>query len=433
MGKTVKKLHSQRRHHERVAVSVLPEAREQVYARVYKGVSVECVCGEMVALGKLPPERGPFRCPHCGASLSEETFDARAHELEAEIADSNAVLTRHEELGERLAGCGRGVHDLLRRAGARVQLLLGRRRYERATRTRKNACSLLGQTAQARYYAGEWYRATGIPHVSAPGVEDGARHHLKLRYANGSFVAVPADWRSQSRGVAGEFLAFEELRRRTLDKASPLFGARLAANLFVPASKFGRPVAGYGGASAPLWRQIDTVLIAREGVFVVEVKNKHAKVIAPADFEWLAEEPAGGGVRRSTCWVLHQCADQADSLADAIDDLALDDVYEVSAFVRPLGFEGGSEEFCSNVFVGTCGAGDAHDIVGAIEREVAKLREEGHEALSPERVDELADALALRYGDLRRGKAKRHVARLCEAAEERRMPRGRQVYVSNCH
>ena len=86
MGKTVKKLHSQRRHHERVAVSVLPETREQVYARVYKGVSVRCVCGEMVALGKLPPERGSFRCPHCGASLSEETFDARAHELEAEIA-----------------------------------------------------------------------------------------------------------------------------------------------------------------------------------------------------------------------------------------------------------------------------------------------------------------------------------------------------------
>lgn len=109
MGKTVKKLHSQRRHHERVAVSVLPETREQVYARAYKGVSVRCVCGEMVALGKLPPERGPFRCPHCGASLSEETFDARAHELEAEIADSNAVLARHEELGERLAGYGRGV------------------------------------------------------------------------------------------------------------------------------------------------------------------------------------------------------------------------------------------------------------------------------------------------------------------------------------
>ena len=60
MGKTVKKLHGQRRHHERVAVSVLPETREQIYARAYKGVSVRCVCGEMVALGKLPPERGRF-------------------------------------------------------------------------------------------------------------------------------------------------------------------------------------------------------------------------------------------------------------------------------------------------------------------------------------------------------------------------------------
>lgn len=66
MGKTVKKLHSQRRHHERVAVSVLPETREQVYARVYKGVSVECVCGKTLNLEELATGPYPFRCPSCG-------------------------------------------------------------------------------------------------------------------------------------------------------------------------------------------------------------------------------------------------------------------------------------------------------------------------------------------------------------------------------
>ena len=432
MGKTVKKLHNQGRRHERMSVSVVPETREQVYARVYKGVSVRCVCGEMVALGKLAAGAWPFVCPHCGARLAEEAFDAWASELEVRVAAAETVTARREGLERRLAERRSGFGDMVRVLGARVLLALGRRRFERAERERKDACSLLGQAAQGRYYAGAWYRATGIAHVSAAGVADDERYHLRLRYADGCFSATPADWRPQSRGVAGEFLAFEELRHRTLDEASPLYGARLAANLFVPASKFGRPVAGRGGAAAPLWRQIDAVLIAREGVFVVEVKSRHAKVIAPADFGWLAVEPAGGGVRRSACWVLHQCADQADSLADAVRDLALDDVYEVSAFVNPLGFEGGSGEFCNNVFVGTCGDGGAHDFVAAIERKVAVLREEGHVALGANRVDGLAEELALRFGDLRRGKAEHHVARLREASEERRMSRGRQVYVSNC-
>ena len=432
MGKTVKKLHGQGRRHERVAVSVVPETREQVYARLYKGVSVRCACGEMVALPKLAAGAWPFICPHCGAVLSEETFDAWASELEVRVAAAEAVIARREELEKQLAERRGGFVGMVRVLGTRVLLALGRRRFERAERQRKDARSLLGQAAQGRYYAGAWYRATGIAHVSATGAADDERYHLRLRYADGRFSAAPADWRPQSRGVAGEFLAFEELRRRTLDKASSLYGARLAANLFVPASKFGRPVAGRGGAATPLWRQIDAVLIAREGVFVVEVKSRHAKVIAPADFGWLAVEPAGGGVRRSACWVLHQCADQADSLADAVRDLALDDVYEVSAFVNPLGFEGGSGEFCNNVFVGTCGDGGAHDFVAAIERRVAVLREEGHVALGAERVDGLAEELALRFGDLRRGKAERHVARLREASEGRRMSRGRQVYVSNC-
>lgn len=432
MGKTVKKLHNQGRRHERVAVRVVPETPAQVYARLYRGVSVRCVCGEMLALSKPPANVYPFRCPHCGAVLDEATLDAHAHELEERIAALDAVLARKAELEGRRDGCGESFGGLVRSLPARVMLALGQRRFARAARARKDACSLLGQTAHARYYAGEWYRATGIAHVSAPGVEDDERYHLKFRYAEGAFEAKPADWRPQSRGVAGEFLAFEELRRRTLDESSPLYGARLAANLYVPASKFGRPVAGCGGGCAPIWRQIDCVLIAREGAFVVEVKNSHVRVIAPEDYGWLAIEPAHGGVRRSACWVLHQCADQADSLADAVDDLALDDVYEVSTFVRPLGFEGGAEEFSNNVFVGTCGVGGVHDFVAAIERKVGELRAACHVALSEEQVDELADALALRFGDLRRGKAARHVARLREASESRSQHRGRQVYVSNC-
>lgn len=172
------------------------------------------------------------------------------------------------------------------------------------------------------------------------------------------------------------------------------------------------------------------MLIAREGVFVVEAKNKGTKVVASPDFKSLAVE-SRDGTRHSTRWILDQCAGHADAFAD-VTGVSLDEVYEVAAFVRPFAFKGGSSEFSGNVFVGTCGVAGQNDFVAAIECKVVALREEGHVVLAPERVGELADELTFRYGDLGRGKAERHVARLRELSGSRGQFHGRQVYVSNC-
>ena len=92
MGKTVKKLHSQRRHHERVAVSVLPETREQVYARVYKGVSVECVCGKTLNLEELATGPYPFRCPGCGKRVVKRLWPSVWESLPMSLCSALAIL-----------------------------------------------------------------------------------------------------------------------------------------------------------------------------------------------------------------------------------------------------------------------------------------------------------------------------------------------------
>lgn len=426
MGKTVKKLHSQRRHHERVAVSVLPETREQVYARVYKGVSVECVCGKTLNLEELAADSYPYRCPGCGALLDEETLDARACEIAADLAVASAIVSRVEKLRARADERGGGIIASFCRLVARMRLAMSSRGYAKARRRADEGKRALRYLAFARYYTGLWYRLAGIRHFCAGKLPNEQAYLVRPHYEGDTaeFTAEPGDASSQSRGVAGEFRVFEELRHRVSDSASPLFGARLAPNLYLPIPDRGR------GVSQPIWRQVDLVLITCEGVFVIEAKNKGTKVLTSPDFASLAVE-SRDGTRHSTRWILDQCAGHADALSGVID-VSLDDIYETTVFVKPLGFEGGSSEFSGHVFVGTCGMEKEGDFAAAIEKKVAELRKEGREVFTAERVGELADELALRFGDLGRGKAERHVARLRELSGSRGQFHGRQVYVSNC-
>lgn len=426
MGKTVKKLHNQGRRHDRVVVSVAPETRGQVYARVYKGISIECVCGKTLDLGTLLSTQFPYRCPHCGVLLDEVTLDLRAKDLVADLTAASLIVSKADALRASADKRGDGVAGTFRRFVSSLRLVLGARKYSAARARVDEDGRSLQFLAFARYYTGLWYRSTGIRHFCAGKLPNEQAYFVRPHYegSTAEFTVGPGDASLQSRGVAGEFLVFEELRRRVADYNSPLFGARLAPNLYLPISDRGR------GVSQPIWRQIDLVLIALEGVFVIEAKNKGTKVVASEDFKSLAVE-SRSGERQSTRWILDQCAGHADAFAE-VTDIPLDDIYEVTAFVQPFGFEGGSSEFSGNVFVGTCGVAGRNDFAEAIERKMAALRKEGHVALSDERVGELADELTLRFSDLGRGKAERHVARLRELSESRGQFHGRQVYVSNC-
>lgn len=427
MGKTVKKLHSQRCHHERVAVSVLPETREQVYARVYRGVSVECVCGKTLNLEELATGPYPFRCPSCGVLLDENAIDLQAREVVVDLAEASAVVSRVEKLRVRADERGGGIIAGLCRLVARMRLAMSSRGYAKARRRADEDKRVLQYLAFTRYYTGLWYRLTGVRHFCAGKLPNEQAYLVRPHYEGDAaeFTAEPGDASPQSRGVAGEFRVFEELRRCVRDSASPLFGAHLASNLYLPIPDCGR------GASQPIWRQVDLVLITCEGVFAIEAKNKGTKVLTSPDFASLAVE-SRDGTRRSTRWILDQCAGHADALSGAIG-VSLDDIYETTVFVRPLGFEGGSSEFSGHVFVGTCGMEKEGDFAAAIEKKVVELRKEGREVFTAERVGELADELVLRFGDLGRGKAERHVARLRELSGSRGQFHGRQVYVSNCH
>ena len=278
MGKTVKKVHQQGRIHKHASPDVTPETPEQVHARIYKGIRMVCPsCGAKVVLASLASDSRPFSCPSCGGMLSEATYDACARELAAQNDEAKAVVDAAKVLEGQLEQAG-----LVRKLYLKARLALGRRRVEDARERYAQGRALYFRLAQCRYYVSQWFRATGTRLESAPDARGEERYALKAHYEGDAFSVAPADTRALSRGVVGEWALFEALRARTRDTSSPLFGAQLAANLFLPMAS--RSLPRRSGVLAPLWRQVDAVLFSEVGAFVFKAKSKRAAVRVTKNF-----------------------------------------------------------------------------------------------------------------------------------------------------
>lgn len=278
VGKTVKKVHQQGRIHKHASIDVTPETSAQIHARVYKGIKVVCPgCGAKVALSSLAGDSRPFSCPSCGGMLSEATYDARARELVAQNDAAKVIVDAAKDLEGQLGQAG-----FVRRLYLKARLALGRRRVEEARERYAQGRALYFRLAQCCYYVSQWFRATGTRLESAPDARGEERYALKAHYEGDAFSVVAADTRALSRGMVGEWALFEALHACTRDASSPLFGAQLAANLFLPVAS--RLLPRRSGVLAPLWRQVDTVLFTEVGAFVFEAKSKRAAVRVTKNF-----------------------------------------------------------------------------------------------------------------------------------------------------
>ena len=393
-GKTVKKVHHQGRIHKHASIDVTPETSAQIHARIYKGIKVVCPsCGAQVVLASLAGDDRAFCCSACDCELSEAAYDARARELVAQNDAAKVIVDAAKDLEGQLGQAG-----FVRRLYLKARLALGRRRVEEARERYAQGRALYFRLAQCCYYVSQWFRATGTRLESAPDARGEERYALKAHYEGDAFSVVPADTRALSRGMVGEWALFEALHACTRDASSPLFGAQLAANLFLPVAS--RLLPRRSGVLSPLWRQVDTVLFTEVGAFVFEAKSKRAAVRVAKSFGDIDLRDRKGK-HRSELWALKQCATHADSLEEVAAGLTLDDIYEVTVFVDPLSFESAEAGFSSdNVYVGSLGCDGVESFVAVVERKVAELRERGVSVMSVERCEELTRDLTLRYGDL---------------------------------
>ena len=126
----------------------------------------------------------------------------------------------------------------MRRLYLKARLVLGRRRLEDARERFKNGRALIARLAEGRYYAGRWYRATGVRRDFDLDAKPDERYRLKPCYKDGAFTVIPSDDRPLSRGIVG---GVEGLRG-----ASRTVGRPKLAPVWLAAG--GKPVSSRGQA-----------------------------------------------------------------------------------------------------------------------------------------------------------------------------------------
>lgn len=408
MGKKRKKIHRQGRIHH--ANLVDPAEQIEQANKAYSEQTITCpFCGSPVTLGDIDAHDGT--CPHCHASLCENGCDDAARAVLNELEPYHAAI----KSSNRLKGRQRnllGEPGLLKWFKILVTLILRLLAAARIRRLEPEAVrqlEKLGDIAQARYYAGDWYRQTR----SKIGwdAEGWARSlHPWYDEHTRAFTLKGPRGNGERSGFRAEFEAFEELRRACSDPSSPLFGGKLAANLYLPYRGDRMASATTSRRPAPLWRQVDLVLVTCQQVFVVEVKRR---AFVSADEK---NYHVSVGNSRSEIGNADRMIDQVDDHADALcrlyPQLPCDRVLSALEFVAPLEIRGGFKRFSKGLFIGE-GASQNATIVRAMERTC----EDSSPILSERQRDDIAEELTRRFGDPCGTKHERHVRRLQEIRE----------------
>lgn len=240
----------------------------------------------------------------------------------------------------------------------------------------------------SRYYASEWYQCTRIPLRNGDSTEE-PQYRLEASYTPGGMFRLHGK-DVNSSGYEGEHDAFEQLRRRVVDPGSPLFGARLLPNLYLPRG------GGEEDMKAGRWRQVDCAVATDKGLFAIEVKRWGVRVSTSSEYRMLFVERKGenNGMFAPADQVLDQLERTAAVLGE-MSPYPKERVFRAVVFVRPRSFESDAEGFVGQSLVSFADY-DRAPFADAIEQKLGEL----DAVLSADDVAHWADNVLVGYGDL---------------------------------
>lgn len=374
-------------------------------------------CGTDFVASAIAGTRLDRRCPNCGAPLDAVSYDARHDELEASLP----TLRQNVETAQRphqrwLLWSQRAEHlpkVLARPLTALVGIPLQRsqRKLDVAADALVQAKSQLRHLARSRYYASEWFQSTHTPLYQAG---DKYLPPYKLSAAYDSvkgggrrFRLAPVERPDVCKGIIGEWRFFEDIAMAARNPASPLFGARLVPNAYVPKELFGLRDSGAD------WVQVDCVVVTTRGAFSVEVKNRRVAVVVGKGYSYVGRVKrstgADGQVReRIDRHFGDDALDQAFFHHDAVaamlrGTLPESRVLDMLVYVDPESFRSPEQGFVDRLAV--CRLEDA---VALMEQALVNLPP----LMTPGELGALGQHLLATYGDLNRHKTYLHARML---------------------
>ena len=233
---------------------------------------IQCpACAGIFSANEVKSEYLHRECPLCGCALDGRTYDVAAKTLTASRAQHDEEIEelcqKEAQAQEKIDALARWWQRPMRWAWSQWLSHLSKKRGM-VELARDEDIARFGRLAGSRYHASEWYLRTRIPlrrKVVAP-------YKLKALYSpDGIFRIYPKD--SVAAGIRAEYAAFCRLLEEACDENSPLCGAQIIPNLYLPHLE--------GGS---FWSQVDMVVLTAKAAFVVEVKARKCSVFTMEPF-----------------------------------------------------------------------------------------------------------------------------------------------------
>lgn len=347
-------------------------------------------CNERFSADELAGSYLDRKCPLCGSPLSEADYDSVAAVLCArrkKLTDEEGCLKESAESARRRVDGIRWWQWLFRKKWQR-EADEAEARLKECRRSLQKTCEGLKPLPTSRYYVSEWYQCTHISLRNDESAEE-PRYRLKAYYTPGGLFRLRGK-NVESSGYEGEHDAFEQLRKRVVNPESPLFGARLLPNLYLPRDGSEEDM------KAGRWRQVDCAVATDKGLFVIEVKRWGVRVSASSEYRMLFVERRGenNGMFAPADQVLDQLERTAVVLGET-SPYPKECVFRAVVFVRPRGFESDAEGFVGQSLVSFADY-DRAPFADAVEQKLEEL----DVVLAADDVVNWADNVLVGYGDL---------------------------------
>lgn len=392
-------------------------------AAVQPPLAVACICPHC---GKVfnPFDMGgdwlSRTCPACKKIIASEDYDALAQHLFQQLADERVKFEKAQQEFDRasllLKVCRIWPLRLFKGPAERYQASKGKKR-QAIKEEIQSINRRLGYAAKDRYYTSEWFHSTHIP----------LKRTGEMSYDLHPYYDGKARWQMPrgnkagrgSRSFIAEHQVYSALLAETKDTSSPLYGACVAPNLYLPRdqrrNKQGRLVGRF-------WDQVDTVLLTKRAAFVIEVKtrsNDHVVANAPfetiyssADSKKLPFDETSESFEED--WVtsctsaLSQNSQHAVSFDRECKLYPFEAVYEQVVFANVPAFSCDCQSFIENVNVSASLRSNPSMFIEVIKNEYSKLEDRVDDC----QVREEAKRLITSYGDLNQKRAEVHRNRI---------------------
>lgn len=352
----------------------------------------------------------PLRCTSCGKPIESIHFDRAASRINDSLVMASDRLGALKKIGSGFALASKAWGAPASSLFEFADRFILQPRIEALSGTVSKQQGQLTSLTDARYELSAWHRCSKMPLLPTERTGDPQSKLTGSYRKDGHFHLAGND--GKTAGIAGEFVAFEQLIAASRCAHASMMDARICQDLYLPL---------HDHPDGKMKGETDIVILTRSLAIVCEVKRWRCSVQYTPHLQTILTRRSG-----ETASTLDGYKDDSKPLEQAQarwkDFKALglypdDRVLYALCFVNPTEFEAPVNAFINSCLVSCCCESAESPFIAALNDELAKREP----IFEQSEVDAMALDIQAEYGDSDGAEARAQRLRYKEPARKARM------------